>query len=336
MASGRSGSGDTFSSESEMIQAIFAPLAKGTEGAFGLVDDAALLESVPGRETVLTCDMLVENRHFLSDTPPADIGWKSLAVNVSDLIAKGADPKRYLLAIGMPRDCGRRWLSEFALGLDEAQKAFGCRLAGGDTTVTPGPLTISITALGTLPEGAMVHRSGAKPGDRVYVTSTIGDAVVGLHLLRAGKAPAGDDAAWLINRHRRPVPQPAIASAVRVHASAAMDISDGLAGDFAKLCTASACGGIIETAKVPLSKAARVFVDRGFIDLEALLCGGDDYCVLAAVPPDECEPFEDALRNAGSEGTCIGRIDKGAAVNIVGLDGQPMRLSRTGFDHFAS
>jgi len=336
MASGGPGSRAGFSSESEMIQSIFAPLAKGTEGAFGLVDDAALLHTAPGEETVLTCDMLIENRHFLSDTAPADIAWKSLAVNVSDLIAKGADPRVYLLAMAVRRDCGREWLTAFASGLADAQETFGCHLAGGDTTVTDGPLTISITALGSLPEGRMVHRSGARPGDRVYVTSAIGDAVAGLHLLRADKLPAGADADYLISRHRRPVPRPAIAPAVRAHANAAMDISDGLAGDFAKLCAASGCGGTIEAAKVPLSKAARSFVDSGFVDLEALLCGGDDYCVLASVTPGDCADFEAALALAGAQGTCIGHIDSGNAVNILGSDGEPMQLSRAGFDHFAS
>lgn len=336
MARANADGGDLFSSESELIQTIFAPLARGTEGAFELADDAALLRSAPGEETVLTCDMLVEGRHFLSDTPPADIGWKALAVNVSDLIAKGADPKSYLLALGLPRHCGRQWLSQFAAGLDKAQQAFGCRLAGGDTTVTPGPLTISITALGSLPEGRMVHRSGANAGDSVYVTSTIGDAVAGLHLLRGGNIRPGADADYLIDRHRRPAPQPAIAAAVRDHASAAMDISDGLAGDFAKLCAASGRGGAIEAAKVPLSGAARALIDEGFVDLETLLTGGDDYCVLATIPPGACDAFEAALRNAGGTGARIGRIQDGDTVNMVGFDGEPMRLSRAGFDHFAS
>lgn len=336
MARDKAPPADAFASESEMIEAVFAPLTAGAKGAFGLVDDAALLSAAPGEERVLTCDMLVEDVHFLKDTAPADIGWKSLAVNVSDLVAKGADPETYLLSIALPRHLGRGWLSGFAEGLKEAQDAFGCHLAGGDTTATPGPLTISITALGTLPEGTMVHRSGAKPSDRVYVTSTIGDAVAGLHLLRQAGRESADDAAFLIERHRRPRPQPAIAPVIRAYANAAMDVSDGLAGDFAKLCAASACGGTIEAARVPLSPAARALVETEKIALETLISGGDDYCVLASVPPEQCEDFEASLRDKGGKVSCIGAIDAGSGINIVGANGEAMRLSRPGFDHFAS
>lgn len=320
-----------------MIQSIFAPLAAGNPASFGLTDDAALFTLASGRESVLTSDMLVEGVHFLPDTNPSDIAWKSLAVNVSDLAAKGADPEIYLLSIALPRSSGREWLAGFASGFSEAQAAFGCRLAGGDTTSTPGRLTISITAVGTLPSGTMIHRSGARPDDLVYVTGTIGDGVAGLELLRGNVRSIDDeDAAWLVGRHRRPVPVAAMAKVVRDNASAAMDISDGLAGDFEKLCAASQCGGAVEAARVPLSGPARGLVECGALDLETLLCGGDDYCVLAAIPPEKSSKFEEGARKAGALPVCIGRIVSGGSVDIVGGDGQPMQLSRPGFDHFAS
>lgn len=326
-----------FASEPEMIQAVFAPLAKHAPGAFGLIDDAALFSLAQGEEAVLTSDMLVAGRHFLEDTDPADIGWKALAVNISDLVAKGAEPDVYLLSIALTQARGRDWLAAFASGLGEAQEAFSCRLAGGDTTVTPGALTISITATGRLPAGTMVRRSGAKPDHAVYVTGTIGDAVAGLELLRGNaKTDKGSDAAYLVRRHRRPDPRPAIAPALRDHASAAMDISDGLAGDFAKLCAASGCGGEIVAGDVPLSEPARTLVGKGAIALETLLSGGDDYCVLAAVPPERCGAFETDIAAAGGNAVRIGRMTGGTAVNILGRDGAPVRLSRSGFDHFAT
>ncbi len=329
----------SFRGETDLIQSIFAPLARGYEGAFGLVDDAALLTPAPGEEIVLTADMLVAGVHFLANASPADAAYKALAVNISDLVAKGADPEIYLLTLALPGKPDRAWLGGFADGLADAQAAFGCLLAGGDTVSTPGPLCISITALGRIPEGKIVKRSGARPGDRVYVTGTIGDAVAGLKWLRAGdEKPQSfltcDGAGYLGSRYWRPRPNRALAPILRDHASGAMDISDGLAGDFEKLCKASRCGGSISAGRVPLSGAAKSLLRAGFVSLEELLCGGDDYEVLAAIAPGKTGSFEKALQGAGCQATDIGEILTEHDVLILGLDGAPLDLSHAAYDHF--
>jgi thiamine-monophosphate kinase len=324
-----------FHGETEIIETVFAPLAAETHGAFGLVDDAALFTPCPGEEVVLTTDMIVAGVHFLEDAQAGDVVYKALAVNVSDLVAKGADPDVYLLSIALAGTPDRAWLEALQSGLAAAQGDFGCVLAGGDTVHTPGPLCLSVTALGRLPEGEMVHRFGARPGDAVYVTGTVGDGAAGLKLMRQGSDILGPgDTAFLTGRYRRPKPEPALAAPLRAHASAAMDISDGLAGDFAKLCAASGCGGRIEAESVPLSPPATALLEAEFISREELLCGGDDYCVLAAVPPEQGPSFEQAVSGAGGQATRVGQMEEGREALVLGKDGRPMRMSRPGYDHF--
>src|SRR5881398_2866985 len=218
------------SGEDSLIARYFRPLATDP-GAFNLADDAALFKP-SGDDIVVTTDAVVEGVHFLPDDPPDTVARKALRVNLSDLAAKGAAPAGFVLTLAL-RDAGEVWLEPFALALGEDAKAFGCPLLGGDTVSTPGPLMISITAFGRVPRGKMVHRSGAKPGDRVVVTGTIGDAALGLDILKGGAAAAalaGDAAAreMLTGRYCVPQPRNALATAVRDHAHAAMDVSDGL------------------------------------------------------------------------------------------------------------
>lgn len=328
-----------FRGETELIANLFEPLARDYDGSLGLMDDAALLTPAPGEELVLTADMLVAGVHFLGDAAPADAAFKALAVNVSDLIAKGAAPEIYLLTIALPGKPDRAWLSGLTDGFADAQAAFGCVLAGGDTVSTPGPLTLSITAIGRLPDGGMVRRSGARAGDRVYVTGTIGDAAAGLNLLRDRDGAVADaigeeNAGFLASRYWRPQPNPRLATVLREHASAAMDISDGLAGDFAKLCSASACAGTIEADRVPCSDAVLASLEAGLVRLEDLLSGGDDYEVLASVPEEKCAAFERAVAMAGSRATALGEMSAGAGAELTGIDGKPMRFSQPGYDHF--
>src|SRR3979411_2325535 len=219
------------SGEDSLIARYFKPLATDP-GAFNLVDDAAILKA-SGDDIVVTTDAIVEGVHFLSDDPPDTVARKALRVNLSDLAAKGATPAGFVLTLALraPDDA---WLTLFARGLGSDAGLFGCPLLGGDTVSTPGPLMISITAFGRVAAGKMVHRSGAKRGDRVVVTGTIGDAALGLDILKGGAAAlalAGDAAAreMLIGRYRVPQPRTWLADAVRDHAHAAMDVSDGLA-----------------------------------------------------------------------------------------------------------
>src|SRR6202049_4477934 len=229
------------SGEDSLISRYFRPLVTDP-GAFGLGDDAAVLKAL-GEDIVVTTDAIVEGVHYLPQDPPDTIARKALRVNLSDLAAKGATPAGFVLTLAL-RDADDAWLEPFARGLGEDAALFSCPLLGGDTVSTPGPLMISITAFGRVPVGKMVHRSGAKPGDRVVVTGTIGDAALGLQILKKGAVAAAlaDETAataMLVGRYRVPQPRNALAQAVRDHASAAMDVSDGLAGDLAKLCAAS-------------------------------------------------------------------------------------------------
>lgn len=330
--------------EDEIIQKYFAPLAAGYPGAFGLTDDGAVVSAPIGEELVVTTDPIIEGVHFLPDTIPFAIGWKALAVNISDLAAKGAKPLAYVMALALPRLPPDSWLTAFRDGLADAQRQFGCHLAGGDTDRTPGLLTISITAFGSVPAGAMVRRSGARPGDLVYVTGTIGDALLGLQLWgdvsRVAKwALDPVDRAFLVDRplfpNRPPSVSAGFADILRKHATAAIDVSDGLVKDFDRLCRASNVGGRLDAACVPLSRAARHVLDAGGASLADLITGGEDYQVLLTVPPERAEAFEIAARACRSEVTRIGVTTGGAAVVVHGPDGRPLDLLRTGWDHFA-
>jgi len=322
------------SGEDSLIARYFRPLATDP-GAFDLGDDAAILRAF-GDDIVVTTDAIVEGVHFLSDDPPDTIARKALGVNLSDLAAKGAIPAGCVLTLAL-RTVDEAWLSSFAQALGEDTAKFGCPLLGGDTVSTPGPLMISVTAFGRVPPGKMVRRNGAKPGDLVVVTGTIGDAALGLDVLRQGTATrAADPAAkaMLIERYRVPLPRVALASAVRDHAHAAMDVSDGLAGDLAKLCGASGVSAKIHAAHIPLSAAAATLVASGAVGIEAIVAGGDDYEILCAIPPGSFDAFEQAARKAGVAVTVIGDIVKGSSLRFIDGQGDKIILPRLSYSHF--
>jgi thiamine-monophosphate kinase len=325
------------SGEDSLIARYFRPIATDP-GAFDLGDDAAVLQA-EGCEIVVTTDAIVEGVHFLGSDPPDTVARKALRVNLSDLAAKGAAPAGFVLTLAL-RKVDDAWLKSFAQALGEDAALFSCPLLGGDTVSTPGPLMISITAFGRVPAGKMVHRSGAKPGDRVVVTGTIGDAALGLAILRGGNvadAAANDAAArnLLIGRYRVPQPRNALASAVRDHASAAMDVSDGLAGDLAKLCAASGASAVIDLESIPLSAAASDLVSRRIVGIETLIAGGDDYEVLCTVPDDRVEAFAEAARRAGGQVTSIGMVVAGAsAPKFIDGQGAELALERLSYSHF--
>ena len=299
-------------SEDELIARFFASWAG--EGGLDLADDAALLRPASGQDLVLTVDAVVAGVHFFPDDPPPAVGHKALAVNMSDLAAKGAAPTGFVLSLALPGDWTEAWLAGFAQGLRQAAEAFGCPLVGGDTVRTPGPLAISITALGQVPHGEMVRRGAARPGDRLCVTGTIGDAALGLVLRRhpdlpwaARLSPAARE--HLIDRYLRPRPRLQVAEALRRHATAAMDVSDGLAGDLGKMMRASGASADVDLAAIPLSQPARAALtadNKGTID--ALVTGGDDYEVLCAVPDDRIASFIAAAASVGVPVTVIGTV----------------------------
>jgi thiamine-monophosphate kinase len=327
------------SGEERLIARYFAPLAKHP-GAFGLTDDAAALAPPAGCDLVLKTDGIVAGMHFFPDDPPDTVAKKALRANLSDLAAKGATPLGFLLTLMLPREIGDAWLAPFARGLGADAEAFGCPLLGGDTDSTTGPITISIAALGTVPRGEMLRRAGASAGDRVVVTGTIGDAALGL-LLRRDMAIAvrwglGHEAsASLQQRYLVPQPRVAIAEILRVHASAAMDVSDGLAGDLAKLCRASAVNADIDVARVPLSTGARVALVKDPALIETILTGGDDYEVLACVPADKIEALRQQASAAGVPISEIGVVTAGEGkARFLASDDEPLVFARASFSHF--
>ncbi|GGI25166.1 thiamine-phosphate kinase [Bradyrhizobium guangdongense] len=325
------------SGEDSLIARYFKPLATDP-GAFGLVDDAAVL-SASGEDIVVTTDAVVEGVHYLASDPPDTVARKALRVNLSDLAAKGAAPAGFVLTLAL-RSKEDAWLRPFADALGEDAKTFACPLLGGDTVSTPGPQMISITAFGRVPKGRMVGRTGARPGDIVLVTGTIGDAALGLDVLTGGAAAtalASDIAAKdaLISRYRIPQPRNMLAQAVRDHATAAMDVSDGLAGDLTKLCAASGVSAIVNVETVPLSAAAAGLIVRKAICVETLLAGGDDYEVLCTVPPAQSDALIAAGRAAGLAVTAIGTIVAGhERPRFLDGQGQELALKRLSYSHF--
>ncbi|MGQ0671946.1 MAG: thiamine-phosphate kinase [Hyphomicrobium sp.] len=328
-------------SEEDLIRRFLAPLAAGVPGALDLRDDCALVAVPAGETLVASMDAVAAGVHFIGDEPAADIAWKALAVNVSDLAGKGARPLVYLMALSFPEAPCEDWLTGFASGLAEAQHRFGIRLVGGDTDRRPGPLTITITALGSVPSGRMVRRSTAGAGDRVFVSGTLGDAALGLAVLRdpriadaAGLDLASRDS--LTARYRRPEPRLPLREALRSCSTAAMDLSDGLAKDLARLVAASGCGARVEAGRVPLSEPARriVAADTGW--WSTILAGGDDFEILATVRPDHAAQFCTLAESAGIAVTEIGRIIAGSGVEITDPAGRVLALERAGWDHFAT
>lgn len=325
------------SAEDSLIARYFKPLATDP-GAFGLVDDAAILSS-SGDDIVVTTDAVVEGVHYLATDPPDTIARKALRVNLSDLAAKGATPAGFVLTLAL-RSKEDSWLRPFADALGEDVKTFACPLLGGDTVSTPGPQMISITAFGRVPKGRMVGRTGARPGDCILVTGTIGDAALGLDVLTGGTVataltsdPAARDV--LISRYRIPQPRNLLAQAVRDHATAAMDVSDGLAGDLNKLCAASGVSAIVDVPSVPLSAAAAGLVASNTICVETLLAGGDDYEVLCTVPPAESDALITAGRVTGLAVTAIGTIVAGhERPRFLDGQGQELVLKRLSYSHF--
>src|SRR6266550_9472269 len=317
------------SGEERLIARYFAPLAKHP-GALGLTDDAAAITPPAGCDLVLKTDGIVGGVHFFPDDPPDMVAKKALRVNLSDLAAKGATPLGFLLTLALPEEIGDAWLAPFARGLGADAQAFGCPLLGGDTDRTGGPITISIAALGAVPQGKMLRRAGAKAGDRVVVTGTIGDAALGLLLRRDVSAAQRWDLDreardWLETRYLVPEPRNAIAEILRMHASAAMDVSDGLAGDLAKLCRASAVTAEIEVARIPLSEGARAALSKEPALIETIITGGDDYEVLACVPADKIQALRQQASAAGVPISEIGVVAAGeGGARFLGMDGEPL------------
>ncbi|MBH2042902.1 thiamine-phosphate kinase [Polaromonas sp.] len=313
-----------------------------TRAVLGVGDDCALLQPAPGTQLAISSDMLVEGRHFFADVDPAALGHKALAVNLSDLAACGATPLAFTLALALPR-IDEPWLQAFSGGLFALADAHGCELVGGDTT--QGPLNICITVFGEVPvvngKSQALLRSGAKAGDEVYVSGTLGDARLALDALRGGIALPADLLAQARGRLERPTPRVALGQALRGVASAALDISDGLLGDLRHLLKASGVGATLDTSAAIglIAACAHPACATGLISLknqlEYVLAGGDDYELAFTAPASAREAVQAAARQAGVPVTRIGHIDAEPGLRLLDASGQRMTGEFASFDHFA-
>ena len=322
--------GTTRLGEFDLIGKLFAPLSQDAPGAFQLTDDAAIIAPPPGFDVVMTKDMMVSSVHFLPDDPPDLIARKLLRVNLSDLAAMGAAPYGYALGISLPATIDDTWLTGFVAGLEADQREFGIVLLGGDTTSTPGPLTLSLTAFGFARHGRLLRRMGARPGDAVFVTGTVGDGALGLRVLRG---EIDDPSGFLAGRYRLPHPRLALGALLPDMASAGLDVSDGLVADLGHLCAASGVRAVIKAGRVPLSAAARLCVEREPVLIEAILTGGDDYELVFTVPQRNLDALAKAAAESGIPVTRIGLISAGDGVEVTDVEGELLALARPGFRH---
>jgi thiamine-monophosphate kinase len=315
------------------IRRFFAPLAG--PGSLALTDDAALIDCPPGHRLVVTVDQLVEGVHFLPDDPPDFIAKKLLRRNLSDLAAMGATPRAYLVTSALPASRDDDWVRRFAEGLGEDQRRFGVALLGGDSTSTPGPASLTLTAIGEVADGAEIRRAGARPGDRVWVSGTIGDAFLGLKVLRGGyEELAPEHRAALAARFQLPDPRTELGPRLAGIADAMIDVSDGLLADLGHICETSGVAATVELALLPLSPAAKAAVDADPALHKLLATGGDDYELLFTAPPEATVKIAALSHGLALPITEIGAIAAGAGVRLVDAAGKPIATKTAGWRHF--
>lgn len=321
--------------EFTLISELLAPLSRGEPGALNLTDDGALIAPAEGRCLVMTKDMLVAGVHFLAQDDPGLIARKLLRVNLSDLAAMGAAPRAYLLGLALPGDTDEGWLRGFVGGLALDQAEFGVTLIGGDTVSTDGPFTASLTALGEVETGAELRRSGAGPGDLVFLSGSLGDAALGLAVL-SGALIGLDAAAEAMLGDRYRLPRPRIGLGLRLSglAHGLIDVSDGLIADLGHLCEASGVGAEIDAWTLPLSDAARaaLLLDGGL--LAKVLGGGDDYELLFTADAEAGEQIAALADELDLPITAIGRITEGSGVVVRDENGSPIDIATPGWRHF--
>ena len=324
-------------SEFEIIAEVFAPLSRGADLAFDLTDDAALISPPPGECIVTTADALVAGVHFPRDEAADYIARKALRVNLSDLAAMGATPLAYFMTMALPPEIDDPWIDLFAAGLAIDQAEFGVTLAGGDIVGTPHEAVLSITMMGSVRQEAVIRRSGAHIGDRIFVSGTIGDASLGLKAIQGGLQGLGElgdpgqRVGSLVERYRLPRPRVSLGIALRGMANAGIDISDGLVADLEHICRTSKVAAQVRAADIPLSDAAEAALGGDAELLGSILTGGDDYELLFTVPPD-VDMISTGAR-VGIELSEIGEIVAGEGVSVVAADGTSIAYDRSGYTH---
>jgi thiamine-monophosphate kinase len=325
--------------ENDLIRKILGKSSRSNELESGLRlgigDDAALFAPRSGYETILTCDWFLEGTHFLRDRHPADsVGWKCLARAASDIAAMGGTPRCFLLSLAIPNELTGRWLTDFLRGLRRASKKLQCPIAGGDTT-RQNRVLINVTVIGEVRSGHALTRSGARPGDIVYVSGRLGEADMGLSALRSnrGKIRPSDP---MLRKHLYPEPRIALGQWLADHrlATAVMDLSDGLSTDLPRLCAASKVGAAIDESKLESVAVKHDSVPKWNERLALALNGGDDYELLFTVPPSAVRKIPSAYR--GLKLTAIGEISHGTGVSIVHGDANTSPLNPAGWDPFRS
>ncbi|SDF78017.1 thiamine-phosphate kinase [Limimonas halophila] len=321
--------------EFDLIATHFAPLARDSDAALGLRDDAALLTPPTDGDLALTLDTITSGVHYLPDDPPDRIAQKLVRVNLSDLAAMGARPLGYLLSTAFARELDGAWVARFAEGLGRDQETYGIELLGGDTTAMPGPSCLTLIAVGAVPRASALRRSGARVGDWVYVSGTIGDAALGLRACRGELSGDGADLAVLCDRYRLPQPRVALGRALREQglATAAVDVSDGLVADLGHLATASGVGIVMDAEHVPLSSASRRVLDTGMATLAALFTGGDDYELAFTASPEHDSEVRAAAEAAGVTIARIGAVTDGQDVEMRDRAGQRLSVDGMGWRH---
>ncbi|MGO1117260.1 thiamine-phosphate kinase [Rhodovibrionaceae bacterium A322] len=320
--------------EFDFISRYFAPLAEGAPGSYGLRNDAALLSPLPGEAVVTTVDTLISGVHFLPDDPADLVARKALRVSLSDLASMGASPLGYLLALALPQDSEESWLADFSAGLAADQEIFGLHLLGGDTTRTSGPVTLSITAFGSVPQAQALGRHSARAGDLLYMSGTLGDGALGLRVLLNQLSVSQDADKYLASRYHLPQPRMDLGLLLRDHATACLDISDGLLADLGHLCRQSALAARLQLDSLPLSEAAREALagDPGL--LESVVTGGDDYELLFSLSPDRQHELLKAAEKLSVSLHCIGSLEAGQGVELLDRHGCRKVFAKPGWTHF--
>ncbi|QYJ79726.1 thiamine-phosphate kinase [Shewanella acanthi] len=316
--------------EFQLIESFFShrgPSRRDVKLSIG--DDCALVQPAENKSIAISCDTLVENVHFFPDIPPQALGYKALAVNLSDLASMGAEPAWMTLALTLP-EVNEEWLSGFSEGLFEAAEYYGIALIGGDTT--RGPRSISITVHGQVPQGKALTRHGAKAGDWIYVTGTLGDSALGLDLIRGTQHARAEHKEYLINRHYRPTPRVLAGQSLRSLASSAIDLSDGFISDIGHILKASGVGAVVEVANIPLSQAMKDTLSEEHA-LGYALTGGEDYELLFTVPEAQKGALETALSHSGTKFVRVGQMCAGNQLRLL-LNGEPFTPPYHGFEHF--
>ncbi len=315
--------------EFDLIGQLFKPLASASPGALGLSDDAAVIKPEADTEIVIAKDAMIEGVHFLPDDPPETVSGKLLRINLSDLAAMGADPSGYLLVVARSPRIDDAYLRAFAKGLAQDQELFGISLLGGDTVRTPGPLSLSLTILGTVPEGRAIKRLGAMAGDQIWVSGTLGDAAIGLRLLNGLAAPE-ELAIPLVDRYRTPRPRITLGCSLRGVATSAIDISDGLLADLGHIVELNEVGADIHLGQLPLSEEAALIPGAK----NSALTGGDDYEILFTAPPERRLAIEALGQETGTKLTVIGEVTEGSAITVRDAEGKIIQPGSPGWRHF--